>query len=73
VPRTRLPRDQAPRLGRRAGGCRALPPPSRPRRTRRRPDVRRLGRLHLPDAVYLSPRLSGGSTAGTRSRCASSA
>ena len=38
------PGDQAPRLGRRARGRRALPAAARPRRSRRRPDVRRLGR-----------------------------
>ena len=45
VPRARLPGDQAPRLGRRTGGRRPLPARARACRPRRRPDVRRLGRL----------------------------
>ena len=61
-------------LGRRAGGRRALPAPSRPRRPRRRPDVRRLGRLRPAGRASTSAtRSRRRSTAGTRSRCASSA
>ena len=74
VPRARLPGDQAPRLGRRARGRRPLPAASRPRRPRRRPDVRRLGRLRPARRRLPRPRARARrATAGTRSRCASSA
>ena len=53
---------------------RPLPAAARPRRARRRPDVRRVGRLR-PAGRRLSRRRARArrNTAGTRSRCASSA
>ena len=45
VPRARLHGDQASRVGRRTSGCRSLPAAPRARRSRCRPDVRRVGRL----------------------------
>jgi hypothetical protein len=65
--------DQAARLGGRARRCGPLPTAPRARRRRRRPDVRRFGRLRPPEREYVGRALGEASTAGTRSRCASSA
>ena len=52
-------RVQAACLGRRQGGCEALPQPAQVGRPRRRSDVRRLGRLGLRDLDLVRPRARG--------------
>ena len=60
VPRARLLRDQASRLGRRAGRCRPVPAAAGARRTGRRPDVRRLGGLRPSERRLPRPRARRG-------------